>query len=892
MAGVRYPTCHSSCAQASTVARRQIPLPDYGFRAALFRRLLWCLLSLPALVWATMPWSGEEIQRHAVTVPAQPRPVPGSPLPFSPNYLLEFRSTCDFVARYQFADSSKPDSFGGIIEAEHLPTVIETDNTQEAIWIWSRWQGLTGDNTYQTNIRRAWSYVLSHPAYREGTGPYVWYSVWNCGLALFAEMCYRQIFGDSSYLAYTDTCRQYLYAHPLNFAANPLHGNVTAFAAGMMYQYALERGDPELRDSALAYGNRVRIWVESQPQRLRTGNWAMSGGTIIWGLCNSIWQADTATGRAWLRIYADSVPYFMPTGQWNCSWNIWNANAFYSVASILHEERFRQYHQRLTDTLLALDVDADGGIPATWTDPPTQDQTWISTYLAFMGMNRFVAPLRSNDVAVTAITGFARNQVYLPGDTIQPAVVIANLSRSAVGTQVTLELPGYSRTISCSLAYLAADTLQFDRFVCPAPGLLLMLAALRPDENPANDSLTESLKVWQPRNITGVLCDSGSSRPILARLILYLLTDTIPFASLGTDSLGRFRFTGIDSTFLVACHPEIPYPDREWRVIVHQDTFWQLSIPPAHLLLAATDTTSRLAGYYTTTFDTMGLSYCRWQRQAGRLVLEPLLRLQDRLIVWYSGNAVTQTIDSAEMSLLAQFLDAGGKLFITGQNIGQELAGTEFYRNRLHARLVNPTLNQVYLYSDTTDSLGRRFGSTQTAGTGGANNQNSRDEIAPDSLARSFLIYDTLTRAVAGIYYADTVTASRLIYLGFGFEAVNRPINRPQFMSRVTFFNQCYTWLTGRTAIAEPGVIIPPVALRVLPNPACGTVRFQLTSTSPVSSVILISDITGRIVARLTVAHGQPNVIWRGTDRFGNRLPTGIYLYRAGTHTGSFRFLR
>jgi hypothetical protein len=877
------------------------------------KRWLFVLL-MPALALAAVPWSREEVIRNSRTfAPGVPIPCTGKMpvlhrFPTRHDYLSEIKQTCDFVARYQFSDSSKPDSFGGIIEAEHLPTIIETDNTQEAIWIWTRWYELTGYDDYRTNIRRAWYYVLRHPAYREGVGQYVWYSVWNCGLGFFAETKYRQVYRDSQYLAYPDTCRQYCFSHPLDFSANPVHGNVTALAAGMMYRYALDRGDAALRDTALAYGNRVRVRVEAQPSCLRTGQWAMSGGTILWGLCNSVWREDTAAGKAWLSIYADSLPYFMPSGAWNCSWNVWDANGFRATRDINHENRFAAYHQHLTDTLLGKDEDDDGGIPATWTDPQNQDQTWVSSYLDFMGMDTLAAPIYDSDAAVLDILGIDPNRVYLPGDTLSLAVVVANCGRTAITFDLTLRLPGYSNTVSVLLPYLAFDTVPFTPpQTVPSPGIVPVLAFAQGDQNWANDTIAETLRVWTPRNVTGFVRDSITAQPIRSRLEFCLLGDSLPFRIAQTDSLGFFRTSGLDTSFNVDVYSELPYPDRHWLVRIRSDTLLEFRISPAHLLLVDNDSLARYEDYYTSTFDTLSLSYCLWRRRSqGPFVAAPLNHLQDKLVVWFTGATVARTLDTSDMTTLSQFLDVGGRLFITGQNIGQELAATPFYRDRVHARLVNPTISQVYLYGDRLDSLGGFFGQTQSAGTSGANNQNSRDEIAPDSLARAFLLYDTLAasslaRSISGIYYHDPINDSRIIYLGFGFEAVNRPINHPTFMSRVTFFDWCRAWLTGATGLTQEFMSSRVPGFQVSPNPFRHSVRF-VGDVGVSEGKICIYSVAGRLVRVLRLSGTNsgsqlpPSFYWDATGQDGRLLPAGVYIYQIvggpTKHVGAIQLIR
>ena len=101
--------------------------------------------------------------------------------------------------------------FGGIQEAEDMTTVVETDNTQEAIWVWCRYAELTGDyTTYLTNINNAWTYCNANPAWLEGDTPTNYYTTYNVGWGMQAEMKYRQIYGGRpeyvDHTSYGQTC--------------------------------------------------------------------------------------------------------------------------------------------------------------------------------------------------------------------------------------------------------------------------------------------------------------------------------------------------------------------------------------------------------------------------------------------------------------------------------------------------------------------------------------------------------------------------------------------------------------------------------------------------------------------------------------------------------------
>jgi hypothetical protein len=82
------------------------------------------------------------------------------------SYIHELCQTAAFVALMQVSDTLDPE-FGGIIEGEDALSVIETDNTQQAIWVWCRYYEITGDTVYFENIRRAYIYYEPPGLFRE-----------------------------------------------------------------------------------------------------------------------------------------------------------------------------------------------------------------------------------------------------------------------------------------------------------------------------------------------------------------------------------------------------------------------------------------------------------------------------------------------------------------------------------------------------------------------------------------------------------------------------------------------------------------------------------------------------------------------------------------------------
>jgi hypothetical protein len=871
------------------------------------RRILLAVLALVSAALATRMWTEEEFGRYYEDYQPQWLPRPES-LIYGPrrfNYLRQIKLTCDFVASYQVSDSLSP-SFGGIIEAEHMPTIIETDNTQEAIWIWSRWYELTGRDDYRENIRRAWTYVKRNPAFREhgGAPSQVWYAIWNCGLGFMAEAEYRRAYADSSFLAYADTCRSFYIANPLSTAA--LDYFVTSQSSGMAMEYARglpplsadENGgctqpsvfrrpyDAVLHDTALARGRRVKTWVEAAAAtRLGAQDWAMCGGTAFWGVVHTVGKEDTAAGKLWIQTYADSLPGFYPSGSWNCSHNIWLANAYRSAAELGHDTLNWMMHHYLTDTLLMRDTDDDGGIPATWSDPNTQDQTWVSTYLDFMGMDVFVTPTYDNDLSLLEFTSPDPHAIHVVGVPLQLRVPAANVGRSA--SDPTMATYRYDGPLTDSLIvlvgsvpFLETDTIEFNGVVPEVGGIQKHSVYVIRDDNPLNDTVRLTLRVFDTVRVTGTLKDSASGEGLASWVKARLGTEALVWDSCYTDRSGNFSLKLIDSIFSLSIEPSVPYYARSWNFAIHGDTTINLVTQPAHVLVVNNDTLERYASYYSSTLDTLGVTWCQWNRPSGGpLPYAQLGRLRSNTVIWFSGNTNTGTIPAQDRDSLAGYAQTGTNLFITGQNIAEELQGSPFLESTCGCRFDSSGWSGFFAFGNRQDSLGAPVTGTATTGGNGASNQTSRDVISPLGNSSGFLVYDSVN-----VKYAATrrqvPAGGKLVFMGFGFEAVNRPGAKPTYYTRVQLLRLILNWFgvpTGveerQTSTAKRQALTATVVrgCLVLPSSAFGDRRSELV------------DASGRRVMRLRA----------GANDLG-RLPAGVYFVRAngtfGTN-GTYRVL-
>ncbi|MBI1850139.1 MAG: hypothetical protein HYR85_07320 [Planctomycetes bacterium] len=317
----------------------------------------------------------------------------------SPDATSQIADVARFLSTLQVSDFGSAD-YGGIREGELLRDIVQSDNTHEAVWVWSRYEELTGDPSYRPNIDAAWFYLAYHPAFGEegGSGPDGYYRVYNCAWALRAEIEYRRATGDPTHLDYARTCARYVLDWPLDFAGSaisPLNAMVEAWAAGNLYEFAVDQDDAVLRDSAASVGSRVKSWVDAAPRgRLAIQMWAMSGGALFWGIVESHFRLHRDEARAWIAANAPHLPEHEAAGTWNNAHDAWCAlghwTAFRALASASHAESTRN----LVEGLLAQDLDQDGGIPSSFGGLDVQDESWVSSYLACLGLDKRLPTLQ------------------------------------------------------------------------------------------------------------------------------------------------------------------------------------------------------------------------------------------------------------------------------------------------------------------------------------------------------------------------------------------------------------------------------------------------------------------------------------------------------------------
>ncbi len=156
-------------------------------------------------------------------------------------------------------------------------------------------------------------------------------------------------------------------------------------------------------------------------------------------------------------------------------------------------------------------------------------------------------------------------------------------------------------------------------------------------------------------------------------------------------------------------------------------------------------------GYYENSLVARGYQYDVWDTgKRGEIDSTTLNQYTNGAVIWAVPYWGFVTDYDSTRNTLQSYLDNGGNLFITGQDIGRSLAGTDFYQNYLHADYVQDNIGLYVLSGVAGDPIGDGLSLSITGGDG-ANNQYSPDEIDPVSPAVTILTYSGGILARSGL---------------------------------------------------------------------------------------------------------------------------------------------
>jgi len=323
------------------------------------------------------------------------------------------------------------------------------------------------------------------------------------------------------------------------------------------------------------------------------------------------------------------------------------------------------------------------------------------------------------------------------------------------------------------------------------------------------------------------------------------------------------------------------------------------------------------AGYYTRTLEALGLRYVYFDADAARLkdawTLGELLGF--RSVLWFTGDNTAGTgsgLAASDRALLREYLNSGGRLLATGQNLAalaaleEEPGETVLYQGYLGAEYVQDDLfaagptelppRPSVMAAEGASFLGAMrldLSAPETGGAGaGAGNQTSVDEVtvsrAYDVLSLGYGRVQPLFTALGGRpLRAGTVGLAvsaepgleeprralrhRSVYLSFGLEGIN---DHTGYATRAEVLGTLLNWLLDEVTVGLGGPYTATVGVPVvLTGTAASSIRgatftrfrWDFGDGTPVQTTF------GPSVWHVYRAAGRYRVRLEATDGYGHR---------------------
>ena len=289
--------------------------------------------------------------------------------------------------------------------------------------------------------------------------------------------------------------------------------------------------------------------------------------------------------------------------------------------------------------------------------------------------------------------------------------------------------------------------------------------------------------------------------------------------------------------------------------------------------------------FYRSALDSIENIHDYWNWGEGGTPEASLLKTYD-IVIWFTGHA-EPPLNPADIDNLTSFLDGGGGLFLTGQDLGFKLQHSSFLTNYLHAQFVADDSEEGFLTGVPEDPLsGGILGFVVLSGADAASNQPSPDVIAPLHEATPVFTYTPSGRTAALKYEGHY----RLVYFAFGFEALST-LGLESRTLRENLLEKILDWLKGKSTDVDPldfeSTAPQEYALtQNYPNPfnSKTEIRFQIIDDSePTYTTLKVFNALGQEIRTLVdeaIQSGYYSVTWDGRDENRHEAASGVYFYQ------------
>ena len=305
-------------------------------------------------------------------------------------------------------------------------------------------------------------------------------------------------------------------------------------------------------------------------------------------------------------------------------------------------------------------------------------------------------------------------------------------------------------------------------------------------------------------------------------------------------------------------------------------TFTVLPNQPRPILLIDDHTSAVVLPYYQTALQQLGIAAIIWNVSQQGIPQPTDLMSYDRAI-WVDGT--TTGLNTEALLSIGAYLDLGGSLLLTGQDVDATTGTTNLFTETLHTTIPSTTTtSQTLVGSDLLAGIPMVLN-----GSNSANNQTTPSVLTPLSGATPLATYQngSTPAGTAALRFANG--QGRLVYLGFGIEGIQTAA------TRATVLEHLLGWLDPRqshpTSPPTLGLVNGSFEQGLTgwsPLPMSGTIGASsialdgANSTAITGQVLLDQVVTGLVPntqytlsAWVQAANGPDNPVWVWISEYG-----------------------
>jgi len=285
--------------------------------------------------------------------------------------------------------------------------------------------------------------------------------------------------------------------------------------------------------------------------------------------------------------------------------------------------------------------------------------------------------------------------------------------------------------------------------------------------------------------------------------------------------------------------------------------------------------------------DRLSVVYDHWDVDAStRIGLGELPRYA--AVAWMTGDETENTLTPEDQASLSEFLEGGGHLFLSGENIGDETGDSTFFSDVIMVAHRSDTVSNL---PPVVSGIG---GDVITDGAllflwGSFGPIASPSGIEALGEAVEILTYQNDPEAQAAAIRYQSPEGYRVVYFGFGYEGIR------------TAGSYTPSWVILENILHWFGLETNPVGVdpasaesrpgdfslcQNYPNPfnAQTTIRYQIPSDERVGwTTLRVYNLLGQELTTLVherQAPGRYQVVWNGRDHSGRPVSSAVYFYR------------